>query len=225
MTSSASSLRSSVSFMSGERRPAASYGNPRKTSPSSGTPLRQGGTKYSPLPSGGGTSRCITSATTRKKSSQRPKTRSVASPSWTVRCRPTITAPSASPLAAAAAGHVTTRSAFRPQTDVPTATERSAVSAQATMSRKSTSGRLPDMGTTGLSGENHDPCTSLMSSCGKPAFCGSPSWFCWIQRYTLPALQRATRTWCACVGCARNGDIGAATWPPTPLRLSAACEA
>ena len=27
----------------------------------------------------------------------------------------------------------------------------------------------------------HEPWISIMSCCGKPAFCGSPSWFCWTQ--------------------------------------------
>mmetsp|Transcript_92001 Transcript_92001/g.297754 ORF Transcript_92001/g.297754 Transcript_92001/m.297754 type:complete len:239 (+) Transcript_92001:332-1048(+) len=208
MTSSAPSRRSRQLFTCSERSPAASYGTPSKARSSSPRPTRAGGTKNSPSGHAGGTSNASSAASAAQTSSQRPKSRSVASSSCAVRCNPTMTAPSfpASPRAARRARSCTRLSAFMPQSDVPKAMTRSALSCCSRSSERRSVRSSPVMGTTGLSGACHAPWISLMHSCGSPAFCGSPSWFWFTQCRTRPARCRATSARCASVGCAQKGE-------------------
>mmetsp|Transcript_17452 Transcript_17452/g.38218 ORF Transcript_17452/g.38218 Transcript_17452/m.38218 type:complete len:203 (-) Transcript_17452:288-896(-) len=166
------------------------------------------GVKNRPAASSAGTLKPSSLARAAKTSSQRAKIRRVASLSWTVCCRLTMTDPScpASPLAARCAGDVTTRSAFMPQSDVPKANTRSASRSQARRSPKRSSRNEPPIGTTWLCGACHAPWISLIASCGKPAFCGSPSWFWLIHRCIKPASWRPTRTLWDSVGWAQKGE-------------------
>ena len=74
--------------------------------------------------------------------------------------------------------------------------------------------------TTGLLGSYHEPWISQMCSCGKPAFCGNPSWFCCTHECTTPCCPSSPSATCVGVGAAsRVFDIQPCLFAP----LRAAC--
>mmetsp|Transcript_22364 Transcript_22364/g.45266 ORF Transcript_22364/g.45266 Transcript_22364/m.45266 type:complete len:222 (-) Transcript_22364:1101-1766(-) len=110
-----------------------------------------------------------------KTSSQLAKILSEAKSSSCVRCNETIALPNPAPERALRAVVVTTRSAFMPQSDEPTAMQRSAFCSHSSSHSIRSERSVPDMGTTGFETSYHAPWISLMCCCGKPAFWGRPS--------------------------------------------------
>mmetsp|Transcript_10590 Transcript_10590/g.17335 ORF Transcript_10590/g.17335 Transcript_10590/m.17335 type:complete len:299 (+) Transcript_10590:745-1641(+) len=90
------------------------------------------------------------------------------------------------------------------------------------MSAKRSPRRLPLYRTTGFEGSYQLPWISLMSSCRYPAFCGSPSWFCWTHPCSrLLLLSSAMMQW-AIVGSASKGeDICALVAPAAAISMPA----
>mmetsp|Transcript_21810 Transcript_21810/g.49661 ORF Transcript_21810/g.49661 Transcript_21810/m.49661 type:complete len:240 (-) Transcript_21810:1036-1755(-) len=76
---------------------------------------------------------------------------------------------------------VATWSAFKPPKLVPKTRTKSAVSASSLIQGYDRSCNVPLYLTTGFDGSYQLPWISLILSCGNPAFCGKPSWFCCTQ--------------------------------------------
>mmetsp|Transcript_8332 Transcript_8332/g.19993 ORF Transcript_8332/g.19993 Transcript_8332/m.19993 type:complete len:240 (-) Transcript_8332:510-1229(-) len=196
--------RSSTDVCDVLRRPSASHGTLKMSvSPAHGV----GGGGVAAC-CGGATGTPSSSASSAITSSIGAKMRSWQCSSITVRCRLMSTVPpTAASRPARRAVLLAMRSAFMPQSDVPTATARSAVRSHSSRSSKRSVRSAPLIGTTGLSGEWHAPWISFITCCGSPAFCGRPSWFCWIRRCMWPARCSPTRTRCPRAGCAQSGDL------------------
>mmetsp|Transcript_108787 Transcript_108787/g.307705 ORF Transcript_108787/g.307705 Transcript_108787/m.307705 type:complete len:263 (+) Transcript_108787:279-1067(+) len=92
-----------------------------------------------------------------------------------------------------AAGRATSLSEGRPPRLVPSARTKSAVSASSSSRASRHASHCPPHFTTGLLGSNQLPWISLIRSCGKPAFWGSPSWFCCTQPWMRPSWPRKAR--------------------------------
>mmetsp|Transcript_31465 Transcript_31465/g.90287 ORF Transcript_31465/g.90287 Transcript_31465/m.90287 type:complete len:238 (+) Transcript_31465:412-1125(+) len=217
-TSQSSERSSSRRSPDASRRPSGSYGTKNASSPSA---RNSSGTTGSYLASMGDTLSCSSFASSSITPSTGAKILRAASPSSAVCCSATITEPSARPSRARSAGAVTSRSAFIPQSELPRASTRSARCSHAKRSSKRSSRRFPLIFTTGFEGSNHAPWISLMTACGSPAFCGSPSWFCWIQRFRSPAPCTAASTRWVFVGLAIIGPrlfwrAGAGPTKPAP---------
>ena len=73
--------------------------------------------------------------------------------------------------------------------------------------------------------ENHAPWISFRRSCGTPAFCGRPSWFCFTQPHTLLRFTSAAITRCARVGsaCSQFLSLDHVTGQLTLCSLSLLC--
>ena len=188
----------------GMRRPSASYG----------TRARDAGH----LGDVEGTGPRPRMSTTRvRMGSDLPNMRRVILPSCSVCWRLMHTVPSAPPSPSAMYGRgmrerravdVATWSALSPPREVPMTRTRSAVSASCCIHGYARSCRSPLYLTTGLPGSNHEPWISLMRSCGYPAFCGNPSWFCCTHEWIKPACPSSARAWWVGVGWAPAGCRG-----------------
>mmetsp|Transcript_27088 Transcript_27088/g.63275 ORF Transcript_27088/g.63275 Transcript_27088/m.63275 type:complete len:281 (+) Transcript_27088:621-1463(+) len=174
----------------GSRLPRASYGTSAACTTSRGT---------SHVDGRGGRSSSTSAAST---ASVLPLMLRVILPSCAVCCRLMMHAPSDWPARPRSAHTTGSWSAHSPPSDVPITRTRSAASVSCSIHSYSWSLREPEYLTTGLLGSNHEPWISQMRSCGKPAFCGRPSWFCCTQLWIQPLRPSIASAWCVGVGVA-----------------------